>query len=308
MRSISKEVDFIFYVRKFRIILNAISIVCILLLIASFIMAYLLLCDQSVNVRLEKSKIKSKMAKDFLCTSVTLANSINLVDLYSNTVSDNISLQQWDRFPNFYRWIFQIRLLNNEGFELIKVNILRDDIVLDNDLQDKSKRGYWTDYVDNGITITPISFNKENGEFTLPLTLTLRVVKRVNVDSVAMINVNMTQFLSEYDNFGFCDDKCWDSKEELIDVDLVFLNDEMIVDGENCEGNDDLNVKIIYPKVSLGCFDDIYLVLVFASNVLISTLMSTLIFIFIHYEFRIKKIQSENSQSQSATKSHHLAL
>lgn len=100
----------------------------------------------------------------------------------------------------------QIRLLNIDGKEIIRINQTADTVVVvpDNELQDKSKRNYFikSKSITNGeVYLSSIDLNIENGEVEIPYKAVVRIIIPVyNGDvrkGVLIINYAANSFLEK---------------------------------------------------------------------------------------------------------------
>ncbi|MFC1769481.1 bacteriohemerythrin [Nitrospirota bacterium] len=99
----------------------------------------------------------------------------------------------------------QIRLLNNNGMEVVRVNYNDEnpEIVSDEELQNKGKRYYFTDSItleQNEIFVSPLDLNMENDEIEVPLKPMIRFGTPVfnengNKLGIVLINYNAGEML-----------------------------------------------------------------------------------------------------------------
>lgn len=99
--------------------------------------------------------------------------------------------------------LFQLRYINNDGFEIIKARFENNMIYLipKNKLQDKSHRYYYKEIMqldETKMWLSKIDFNMENGVIEEPKKLTLRVGIPVFVegfkDGFIIANISMDNF------------------------------------------------------------------------------------------------------------------
>ncbi len=100
----------------------------------------------------------------------------------------------------------QVRVLNLNGKEIIRVNIGTDSAynVIENELQDKSKRDYFAKSIflnENEIYLSSLDLNMENGKIELPEKATIRIVTPVfhigEKKGLLVINYNANRFLHQ---------------------------------------------------------------------------------------------------------------
>ncbi len=100
----------------------------------------------------------------------------------------------------------QIRLIDKDGMEIVRVDHLRDDtfkIVKDEDLQDKSDRYYFKETIEtptDTIYLSPLDLNVENGEIEIPFNPMIRLGKTYKssngtVDGMMILNVRGQKLL-----------------------------------------------------------------------------------------------------------------
>lgn len=118
----------------------------------------------------------------------------------------------------------QIRLLNVEGKEVLRIDIENDKVINTPDslLQDKSDRAYFQDLLNlekQQIYIGPIDLNVEFGEIEKPIKPVVRVAKKVISNNDSLLGFIITNYLNMLDHSKFL------SSEYSIG-EVMILNDE----------------------------------------------------------------------------------
>jgi diguanylate cyclase (GGDEF)-like protein len=104
----------------------------------------------------------------------------------------------------------QVRILDMTGMEVVRVDY-QDEyasplVVPDQDLQDKSKRGYFPicrDLPKGGIYISQLDLNVENGQVEIPYKPVVRICSPIvdskgNKQGILILNFNATQMLKQF--------------------------------------------------------------------------------------------------------------
>lgn len=112
-------------------------------------------------------------------------NSDTGIDPVSNISEATLKSQTIDTFTSFlhkHPQYFQLRVLNTQGFEYIRVERSNGAVrtVPSNDLQDKSERYYFTQTMsmqEDGLFVSYIDLNRENGQIVFPYQPTVRMAK-----------------------------------------------------------------------------------------------------------------------------------
>ena len=112
-------------------------------------------------------------------------NSDTGIDPVSNISEATLKSQTIDTFTSFlhkHPQYFQLRVLNAQGFEYIRVERSNGTVrtVPSNDLQDKSDRYYFTQTMsmqEDSLFVSYIDLNRENGQIVFPYQPTVRMAK-----------------------------------------------------------------------------------------------------------------------------------
>lgn len=106
-----------------------------------------------------------------------------------------------------YQEIFQLRYINQEGMEVIRVdNYKQAKLVAQEKLQNKKGRYYFEDTMKNGTNIyySNIDLNMERGKIEKPIVPTLRIATSIIIDNVnygiVILNINLKTFLNDLEN------------------------------------------------------------------------------------------------------------
>ena len=102
----------------------------------------------------------------------------------------------------------QVRVLNSDGYEIIRYNRGSNNFVRvpDSELQDKSERYYVKDGLNApGTYVSPLDLNVEHGQVETPLKPVLRVSSRIQSASVSnrliILNINATALFERFEQF-----------------------------------------------------------------------------------------------------------
>lgn len=139
-----------------------------------------------------------------------LANNESLERYFEEESEQNLQIVA-ERFKNFSRdkKIYpQVRYFNNDGHEVVRVNMERllPQIVPEGELQDKSKRYYFRKTMEQAwgeVFVSPLDLNIENGEVYQPFSPVIRVGSPV-VDrygqkkGIVLLNCNAEEILDRY--------------------------------------------------------------------------------------------------------------
>lgn len=139
-----------------------------------------------------------------------LRDSIRVQQRFESRVFDKQALAELSsaftaimKLNNYYD---QVRLLNRHGVEQIRINNQENGVtrVDDHHLQNKSNRYYFKDarnYLknSNGIYLSRIDYNRENGKLERPLKLTLRTITRLfrNHEYFLVFNINLSRLIKD---------------------------------------------------------------------------------------------------------------
>jgi len=169
-----------------------------LIIIIPLIIAYFLLFNYSFKLELEKQKelIVNEQTQRSNTVIYVVQDLLNEVesDLFVIKNADemaryikNSSQSNLKEVENLFLRIAyskknfdQIRLINSEGMETIRVNNSESfiNLVESKDLQDKSKRYYFSatkELADGDVYVTPMDLNMENGELEVPYKPVIRI-------------------------------------------------------------------------------------------------------------------------------------
>ncbi len=190
-----------------------------------------------------------------------MLNRISIIKNYSNSIAYMIGdLKQYDKKAiskilksHFLKeiGIFQLRLLNSNGIELIRYDLDKhSNIIKAKHLQNKSNRYYYKEAKDipyNDIYFSKFDLNIENGKIEIPYKNTTRVIKKIKINDQTyyiVTNYNLTDifkhalsatiydiFLIEKDNQinVHLDDNYSFSKQKNSNV---YLNDLLYYDNQ----------------------------------------------------------------------------
>jgi len=200
-----------------------------------------------------------------------LQQSFNLARMYTNRLygeHDELTIvNEWKNYIIHEDTIDQIRLLDNDGQEIIRINDNNNKplIVGWDELQSKSDRGYYLaakDIENNQQLITEIDLNMEKGVIEYRsdegYVATIRIVTPIVEQDVRrgylVINYNLNRFLDNLRDLS--DDE--DVKVYLVNHDGYFLNHEDPSLNFNFMFDDsqDINLKNLQPEIAehLGDF------------------------------------------------------
>lgn len=135
------------------------------------------------------------------------------IDPETNISEAKLKAQTIDTFKSFIRkhpQYYQLRVLNAEGFEYIRVERSQGFVrtVQSNDLQDKSDRYYFTQtktIQEDGLFVSYIDLNRENGQIAFPYQPTVRMAKPLYSSEneflgEIVINIDVSYLLEEMRN------------------------------------------------------------------------------------------------------------
>ncbi len=134
-----------------------------------------------------------------------LATDEHLERLYRETQSDateNTLATMWTEFASYRKRYDQIRFLDRNGTELIRVNYNRGHPapVPHSELQSKRHRYYFTDVIDlpaGSVYVSPLDLNIENKQIELPLKPMIRFGTPVSDRQGKTIGVMLLNYLAE---------------------------------------------------------------------------------------------------------------
>lgn len=140
-------------------------------------------------------------------------NSDTGVDPVTNISEATLKAQTIDIFTSFlhkHPQYYQLRVLNGQGFEYIRVERSNGVVrtVQSNDLQDKSDRYYFTQTKstqEDGLFVSYIDLNRENGQIVFPYQPTVRMAKPLYSNENVFIgeiivNIDVSHLLQEMTN------------------------------------------------------------------------------------------------------------
>lgn len=136
-----------------------------------------------------------------------LTNSTNIIKYMSNQSLENETRTKeiLARQIKNLTLVMNIRLLSLEGEELIKIDKSNDIFTRKEDLQNKSKREYFKEFLflkKNEIGISKLELNKEHGKIEKPFRPTLRIAMPVYDKNIKkgliIINYEMGEWLKQY--------------------------------------------------------------------------------------------------------------
>ena len=142
------------------------------------------------------------------------SSDIDSID-QSTLVSWKKQLQEmFSSIIEVYPHIKQVRYLDERGVEIVRVNSVKGvpEVVIENDLQDKSGRLYFQESINLPVDqyyISPIELNVENGEIEYPYVPVVRIAKPFISKSdglkkgVVILNIGTDQFFKETIGTGF---------------------------------------------------------------------------------------------------------
>ena len=113
-------------------------------------------------------------------------------------------------FMQHNRAYFQLRIIDSEGDELIRVERVDNLITArdDNDMQDKSNRYYFAEtsaLAEGQLFVSTIDLNRENGELEFPYRPTLRLARAIFGEDnrffgIIIVNIDVSYLLDELDS------------------------------------------------------------------------------------------------------------
>lgn len=194
-------------------------------------------------------------------TTLFLRNSVYALSTTHNRMPNSIwrkpdIIQVFSQFARTSPYISQVRWLNLDGKELIRVNSHDGNttVVPDSQLQDKSDSYYFHQAnltTGNNVYISPVDLNMENNQIVRPLEPTLRGVVSLNRNrnraGVLVVNYDLTKLFEQLralSNDHFFLDVVSENGEWLISQDA---NKEWASTLKQDKQMND--VKSLYPKV-----------------------------------------------------------
>ena len=156
-----------------------------------------------------------------------LTNIKNYINILSN-ITSNLKAYNENRISNKFKklfftdlGIFQLRLLDHKGKELIRYDLKNNNIEKATTLQNKSNRYYFKKAENlkiDDIYISPFDLNVEHNKIEIPYKNTIRIIKKIKISNEILyitINYNITRVV----NYAF--------KTTLYDIFLI-ENDNQI--------------------------------------------------------------------------------
>ncbi len=134
------------------------------------------------NLEFQRNEI-SLLLDDVVANLNLLSQSPSVIDYLQNPNDENRDdvVELFSAFATAKRTYDQVRLLSPDGMELIRINYQNQsaEVVLDEDLQDKSQRDYFQQSVNlaqNEVYLSNLNLNQENGVIEDPYQPALRYV------------------------------------------------------------------------------------------------------------------------------------
>ena len=172
--------------------------------------------------------------------------------------------------------IFQLRYLDKEGNEVVRVDKKDDKVFLIDDLQDKSNRYYFEDSKDikkGTFWLSKVDLNVEYGQIEVPYKPTLRVATPVYIqnffEGVLIVNINMNNtlqlmlsnrtfkkvLLDKENNILISNDKYLNTWSKYLNTDKFKIqNNEILLfeDILSLNNNEGLKLKILYNDIKIA--------------------------------------------------------
>ena len=188
------------------------------------------------QIKISKNTIENEfksIENDYKNILLTISEHKYIKDYFNNKDSEQSIKQLFKDFSLIDSYIFQLRILDIDGQELIRLNKENDNYHFSDKskLQDKSERYYFKDFMKlnkNDIGISYLDLNIENSQIQKPFIGTLRLATPVFIDNkkvaLVIINVNMNEYIkdtlySPFYNISFIDKDgffIFDKKEDLV--------------------------------------------------------------------------------------------
>ncbi len=213
--------------------------------------------DKKISFIHEKAKMKLHHQK------AIILDNLNIFKRYSSILFNEIdALEIYDEkeISRIYRHhflkemgIFNIRLLNDKGVELIRYDLKQSKVIKSTSLQDKSNRYYYKEAQTlsfKDIYLSRFDLNIENKKIVIPYRNTIRMIKKIKISDkiyYVILNYDITKlfehalsttlydiFLIEKDGqinmhlndkYAFSKQK----KESIFLKDLLFYEDQYIL-------------------------------------------------------------------------------
>lgn len=172
----------------------------------------------------EKMLFFKKYIEDKEDLVLALANNYKFRDFVKNGENKEFIESLFRTFAHSHKNVFQLRFLDINGNEVIRVNNNKEPILVSkNKLQNKKGRYYFEDSfkLQNGeIYFSNIDLNVEKGKIEDPIVPTLRVATPVFIDDkkygIVILNINVKEFLKSLE------------KTELYEINLVYDDGHII--------------------------------------------------------------------------------
>ena len=172
--------------RRISFLLFAVLVVLLIAALVSFkIVAEKEMDKAAMTSRGQLETIRSLQQNDlvFLQTLVYLLAADTELQRFVTTPTDlsrDLILDNWVQVAERVSWIFQIRLISNSGYEILRVDYDRETGFAQSleSRQNKSESDYFRQSIglaEGQIYVSPINLNREYGEFSYPLTPVLRM-------------------------------------------------------------------------------------------------------------------------------------
>ncbi|MEN8718330.1 MAG: ATP-binding protein [Sulfurovum sp.] len=200
-----------------------------------------------------------------------IPNSITdekLIDSFVNELFLTVGLNNKD--------IFQLRYLDKEGNEVVRVDKKDDKVFLIDNLQDKSNRYYFEDSKDvkkGTFWLSKVDLNVEQGQIEVPYKPTLRVSTPVYIqnffEGFLIVNINMNNILQlmisnrtfkkvlldKENNILISNDKYLNIWSNYLNTDKFKIqNNEILLyeDNLSLNNNEGLKLKIIFNDIKIA--------------------------------------------------------
>ena len=200
-----------------------------------------------------------------------IPNSITdekLIDSFVNELFLTVGLNNKD--------IFQLRYLDKEGNEVVRVDKKDDKVFLIDNLQDKSNRYYFEDSKDvkkGTFWLSKVDLNVEQGQIEVPYKPTLRVSTPVYIqnffEGFLIVNINMNNILQlmisnrtfkkvlldKENNILISNDKYLNIWSNYLNTDKFKIqNNEILLfeDILSLNNNEGLKLKILYDDIKIA--------------------------------------------------------
>lgn len=168
------------------------------------------LFETSLNLRVNLTEFLSEMTEIQMAIVSENKEKLQLED----KIAKNDMLKRFQKFVESDNSIDQVRILNMDGMEIIRINNINNNLsmVPDHLLQDKSNRDYFAEITNmgkNSMYVSKINLNEEFGKVEVPLKPTIRIGTIIQDNETAIgiliVNYRLEEFLSDLSQSSICD-------------------------------------------------------------------------------------------------------